>query len=101
MGYSLVRAEEFALKSSSEQPVMLMTADYQKTSEGGWLLSDRDLTHWVNINGEMTKRTHTVMKLIEFDGDKPDPELFRLESLGLPEGGRVMDRINNKHRSRN
>jgi hypothetical protein len=96
-GYSLVRAEEYGLKTSSEQPAIFMTADYQKTSNGGFVLSSRALTHWISVNGALVQRSHTVMNLVDFNDDKPDPELFRLESLGLPEGGRVTDRINNKH----
>jgi hypothetical protein len=96
-GYQLVRGNQYALKSSSDQPVLTFQAGYQQVSGGAFILNERQQTDWINLNGDLLKRSHTDMRLTSFDDAKPDPTLFQLESLGLPVGARITDRINKKH----
>ncbi len=95
-GYSLTRIEEFALKSSDSIPFRELMMSYRRIPSGAYIVEERHELHRLWHGDEYSHTTETLTRLVDFDPARPSPDVFRLESIGLPEGARIDDQINQR-----
>ncbi len=96
LGYSFTRIEEFALKSSDSTPSSELTMSYRRIPSGAYIVEERHEVDRLWDGDEYSHTRERVTRLVDFDPARPSPDLFRLESIGLPEGARIDDQINQR-----
>ena len=96
-GYSLTRVERYSLKASSTVPLVETTLSYLRIPNGGYIVDEREAIYRLRASVDGPYQIlRSVTRLVDFDPARPSPDVFRLESIGLPEGARIDDQINQR-----
>ena len=96
LGYSLTRIEEYVLKKSDSEPSREVTMSYRRIPSGAYIVEQRHELDRLRLEKGYSHSTETVTRLVDFDPARPSPDVFRLESMGLPEGALIHDEINQR-----
>ncbi len=96
LGYSLTRIEEYALKRSDSTPYRELTMSYRRIPSGAYIVEHRHEIKRLSDGEKHSRTTEAVTRLVDFDPARPSPDVFRLESMGIPEGARIEDQINQR-----
>ncbi len=97
LGYSLTRIEQYALKLSESIPYRELTMSYRRLPSGAYLVQQRQETDRLWVGNEYSHTTETLTRLVDFDPARPSADIFRLESMGLPEGAHIDDQVHRRH----
>lgn len=93
-GYSIVRLKEWALKASKDDPSFESESTFEEIDQKTFVLSKRKTQLKIDVGGKLVPYLKEDVELTSIKlTDKADDALFTIEGLGLPEGGRVQDRV--------
>ncbi len=97
LGYSLTRIEQYALKLSESVPYRELSMSYRRLPGGAYVVQQRQETDRLWVGNEYSHSTETLTRLVDFDPARPSADVFRLESMGLPEGAHIDDQVHRRH----
>ncbi|MCA9202882.1 MAG: hypothetical protein KDA59_07545 [Planctomycetales bacterium] len=95
-GYGLIELSEFATKVSDSQPYYHMKASYRRIPSGAYIIEERKDTDSIARGDAYYSTQRGTIRLVSFSDERPAPSEFQLESMGLPRGARIEDKIHDR-----